>query len=47
MEENNKTITVNGKVVSLEELQQIQQDPKKKLVEEAPNKYKLLERMFG
>jgi hypothetical protein len=40
-------ILVNGQPVSLEELAKLKEDPKKRLVETAPNSYKLLEKMYG
>ncbi len=47
MEEKKVEIKVNGKIVSMKEFQEMQNDPKIKLIEVEPGKFKLLERLFG
>jgi hypothetical protein len=38
---------VDGKMVTLQEFQEMSNDPKKKLKEVEPGKWKLLERLYG
>jgi hypothetical protein len=45
--EEDKKIEVNGEMISMQEFQEMQEDPKKKLKEVEPGKFKLLERLFG
>lgn len=44
---DNKNIEVDGQKVTLEELQKLRENAQKKVIQIAPNKFKLLEKMLG
>ncbi len=47
IKEQEKQIEVDGKIVTLQEFQEMQSNPKIRLKEVEPGKFKTLERMFG
>ena len=47
METNDNKIYVNGVEVTYEEFVKLQNDPKVKLVEDAPGRFKVLQRLHG
>lgn len=47
LKQKEQQIEVDGKLVSLQEFQEMQNNPAIRLKEIEPGKFKLLERMFG
>lgn len=47
IKEQEKQIEVNGRIVTLQEFQEMQSNPNIRLKEVAPGKFKMLEKLYG